>query len=547
MRSLLLSAVLVVWTAALQTTVIDTASIKGAIWESGTTSGIPGVRVQIGSASTLTDPGGSFLIEGLPPGEHSVTVIRDGFLPAGRTGESSLPVPSVRMGPGHIVGSMRIRAGQQISDVHVELVREAVITGKVSLPTGEGAPGAAISLYQVIYRDGTRRLAHFLRTGMGQANDRGEYRLWGLPPGEYYLIASQRSVGNPELKAFYPAAETTAEARPIRARPGSTTVADVQLRQPRVDRLPIRIGFPSGENIVPRMVVMVVPQGADPSLQLMTMLLAPDPPRGRDTGRPVSVPIPSGRSNLFIAARGSNAYHFGEFGVTSSSNPAVTVLPLSATIDLTGRIVVEPSASSLDSSLVKISLRPLDTLRYYAWVDREFFRTPLANEMAPDGTFTIRGVAAGEYSVEIQLPPGVHLADVRHGDRSVLESNLTVQLEKREPLEIVLGGAVDGVLRNAAGQTLAFRQVVLVPDVPRRRSFDLYRTVYTDHQGRFEFLDLTPGSYRAFAWAEIPDSAWTDESYLRPFENRGHAVRSSEGQRTRNLAVRLISEDQPTK
>jgi hypothetical protein len=214
-------------------------------------------------------------------------------------------------------------------------------------------------------------------------------------------------------------------------------------------------------------------------------------------------------------------------------------------MEVRGTVRIPSSAAIVDRTVLKIALRPLDTLRYYAWADSSFLRSPLETTVNADGTFALTGVAPGEYVVLATLPSGLYVADILQGGRSVLESGLRLQPESREALEVILGvdgGSVDGILRNANGQSLAFRQVVLIPAARRRRAFEFYAIAKTDHRGRFAFLNLAPGEYKVFAWASIPDGAWTNETYLRAFEDNGTTVRATDGQRSTDVAVELISE-----
>lgn len=100
-------------------------------------------------------------------------------------------------------------------------------------------------------------------------------------------------------------------------------------------------------------------------------------------------------------------------------------------------------------------------------------------------------------------PPGVYVADVRLGGRSVLNTPIRADENDREPIEVVVrddGAHIAGTLLSS-GRGLGFSEVVLVPNAPRRTAFAHYKTVMTDYHGHFEFVDVPPGEYKLFAWA----------------------------------------------
>src|SRR5207247_3574231 len=87
----------------------------------------------------------------------------------------------------------------------------------------------------------------------------------------------------------------------------------------------------------------------------------------------------------------------------------------------------------------------------------------------PDGSFTLEGVAAGDFRVMVRgLPPDGYVKSMRMGDTDVLESGLHIERIPENPLEIVIGlnaGRIDGTVVNTRQEPLPNRTVVLVPDL----------------------------------------------------------------------------------
>jgi protocatechuate 3,4-dioxygenase beta subunit len=78
---------------------------------------------------------------------------------------------------------VQVREGQQVSGVDVTLLPPAAIAGRVRDEWGEPVEGLTVRA---------------LRTGVvaGRTDDRGLYRLHGLPPGAYHIEGVRNSSGH---------------------------------------------------------------------------------------------------------------------------------------------------------------------------------------------------------------------------------------------------------------------------------------------------------------------------------------------------------------
>jgi hypothetical protein len=61
--------------------------------------------------------------------------------------------------------------------------------GRILDEDGEAVPGATVRVMRYQYQQGDRRLT---QVGTAQTDDRGQYRVWGLMPGDYYVNALTR-------------------------------------------------------------------------------------------------------------------------------------------------------------------------------------------------------------------------------------------------------------------------------------------------------------------------------------------------------------------
>jgi protocatechuate 3,4-dioxygenase beta subunit len=171
-----------------------TGRVAGRITLEGANTPISGARVILVPAGPPTRPMGPMRPIGPPP---QATSDHDGryLFPRIRPGAYHLQVEKTGYAP--LADSSRARtvqvvAGQSADDVDVQLQRGAVIAGKVLDSSGEPLPDARVMALRRVSQPGAPpRLMP--AGGMGQqTNDIGEFRIAGLPPGEYYVAAMSR-------------------------------------------------------------------------------------------------------------------------------------------------------------------------------------------------------------------------------------------------------------------------------------------------------------------------------------------------------------------
>jgi protocatechuate 3,4-dioxygenase beta subunit len=133
----------------------------------------------------MTDQDGRFVFNSVAPGEYRIDVQKTGFA------SSADPMTRPR--------TYTVAAGQALDNISIVLQKGAVISGKVLDQQGEPVTDAHVMALRRITPPGATtaspRLIPAPMQGPQQTNDIGEYRVSGLPPGEYFLAASPRSMG----------------------------------------------------------------------------------------------------------------------------------------------------------------------------------------------------------------------------------------------------------------------------------------------------------------------------------------------------------------
>ena len=252
MRGFVRNAVLsfVFWTVPLVTTgqtaraEAQAGTVEGDVFDIVTREPIPGAQVrleQVGSNSPRiahADNNGHFRFTDAPFGEYDLTAESPGFF---RSGELEDPQTAVQ---GLVISSRRATAFRRLA-----LRRFGVITGKITKPSGSPAAHIAVEVLrrQQIETGEEAKAIRYRRRGVdgpeeivsiasAETNDRGEYQLWHLLSGTYYVAAQPAIAGaSTDYKAFrttyYPQELRAALARPIEVVGGEEVRnIDIQLR-----------------------------------------------------------------------------------------------------------------------------------------------------------------------------------------------------------------------------------------------------------------------------------------------------------------------------
>jgi Carboxypeptidase regulatory-like domain len=171
-----------------------TASISGRV----TVSGKPAVSatITVTEAFSRSQRGNSGEIEGAEPKEiffFSVKTDENGCyqfteLPAGNyqiRAHSLAYVPENRASPLDPFRQITLNEGEKRENVDFALVLGGVITGRVTDADGRPLISKGVNLSVVDEMGQKRRYAAFHFGQMFLTDDRGVYRLFGLPPGRY--------------------------------------------------------------------------------------------------------------------------------------------------------------------------------------------------------------------------------------------------------------------------------------------------------------------------------------------------------------------------
>jgi hypothetical protein len=355
--------------------------------------------------------------------------------------------------------------------------------------------------------------------GQAMTNDLGEYRIYDLPPGHYYLKAgSQESMGGGGHgesygTSYYPGTPDSAAAAPVEVAAGQTLEGmDLALRPMRIANIRGRV--------------------MNPGSSLLTVGLI-KVSEGGESATNTSLEDRGGKFELKGVSPGSYFLTAGSTigGQQYSARVPIQVgtadlegieLHLQPPLDIAGQIRIEGKTSS---KLSRVNVL-LESGGHHVWSGD-------GSGTKEDGSFALPGLGPGVYQVSALAPEDLYLKAVRWSDRDVMQSGLDLTQGASESRLVVVmsanGGQVDGVVEDDQSTPVAVALVTLVP-AGAAASKSLFKTAMTSPAGHFHMQGIAPGSYKVFAWEDAdPNRVMYDPDFLKPFDSQAQSVEIAEG------------------
>jgi len=543
--------------------------------------------------TATTDDQGKFLISDIDPGSYRVIAARNGFARQ-EYGQRSLNRP------GTLID---IREGQQVRDISFRLIPAGTISGRVMDTNGEPLPGITVQALRSTY-DSTGKRA-MQPASSARTNDLGEYRLYWINPGRYFVSANparsaletitasasqaanmaqnpaqaqqaaqaaslfgptgtpNEVVDNGFGLTYYPNSPEVSRAVALELQPGAEQRAiDFTLVRSQRVRLTGRVIDTTTGRPPQNAAVSVSPRDSSSSSPL-DALIGMDPTQGNRynpaTGEFVVQNVATGSYWLQVltqrqAQTPAAPTPAEALAVLSSINSArIPVDVLGSDIDnltlnvspgasVNGRVRVEGLQPSNAGDLQRLGISLQSTSGGASILA---MLQGGAIRPAEDGTFSIPRITSGEYKLSVTgLAPTFYMKDARFGQSDALNT-FTISEPINGTLEIVVRmnpGQVSGTVVDATLKPVSGVQAVLVPEARNRQ--DLYRTAMTDQEGRFTIRGITPGEYRIFAWEDIEPFAYFDLAVVKQHEAAGKQVRIQESS-AETAEVRIIPAETP--
>jgi hypothetical protein len=491
-------------------------AVSGRVVSAQTGEGIGGVSVQIaprgrpGNQAATTAPDGSFSFPSLFPGEYLLSAQKQAHQPA-----QQLPI------------RLKLEKDQSRTVVEIRLHRPGVITGRIKDAEGLPVVKTEVTAYRLTWPDGHQTL---VSAGASQSDDRGEYRISGLPAGRYVLAAAPpppdvpAGDGAPALvRTFYPSGARASQSTAVAVNWGQeVTNTDFELR-PQAGMC-IAGHAIDGQAAAPCCSCALRLNTAEEGYSVPIGGAGVDRVGGyRFCGLSAGAyrisMLDMGTPNRAIASRN---VQLGK----SDLRDADVVLGAEHTV--AGRLVFDspPEDLSRKQMNIRVRFRRADTLA----------NGPSA-EAGSDGSFSVEGLSGGTYLVQMEGVPGGYLKSLRLAGRDLPSPQIDIP-EQGSPgeLEIVAGfdsASVEVTVKSPDPAATGGSPDAVVALFPTEGSspYRVQRRVRTGATGSISLTDVAPGTYLVYAFAESGANEWDDPEVRRRFPNYGRTVELSAGKR----------------
>jgi protocatechuate 3,4-dioxygenase beta subunit len=478
--------------------------VEGTVTNSVTGTPVAGAAVVLEGAEDSyiieSDARGHFAAAEVAAGKYEARAQRDGY---------AAPRAKVRFAA---------ETGGHAEGISLRLIPLGAISGRVVDADGDPVSKVTVEALGFSYDRGKKQLKTF---GRANSDDRGEYRIAGLPAGAYFLrgtlpfgrspMSSMRLLGprpdSYELgAAYFPSAADVESAVVLNIAAGAELRNNtIMLRAAQTYSIRITLSGTPAAGSSP-----TVSMGSVPSGMTMMMSAKYGDTRGYGNMAPGTYLVEGADRPLGLAGRQVVKVTNADVDVTISLRPEIVI---GGTVRSAGKPV------TLDGMRVSLDCGELAD------------RTEAA--VRADGTFSIRRVQPVVCSVRAAAPAGSYVKAIQLGEQALSNPAFDAGKSAGE-LAITLGtdgGMLAGTVVDPQGAPVADAVVAAAPSGTMRDWRDLVRSATSGADGMFELRDLAPGDYQVFAWVDVEPGAALDPDFRKAFEKQAKAIRIAPGQR----------------
>jgi len=482
---------------------------------------------------TLSGADGRYTLTDLPAGSYTVSVTRTGYAPQTWGHGRSLAGTPIGLG-----------SGQQLPAIDFALVQGATIVGRVMDEDGSPLAGADVEALVNRFEGGADALFSVARA---QTDDRGEFRLFGLAPGRYFVSAADpafKNVSTPNgvqhySPTYYPGVALADQARVVViAGPSDSPRIEFRLKLVPPANVSGQLVTADGRQLLSAAIILSPVEGEG------VAVAPPEQPSIQPDGRFSFAAVPPGRYQ--IRARGQTDGTGGAlFGTLSVEVAGEDVAGLKLTLRpgavLEGSLAVESQRGSKAPDFTTLRVRA-------PFVDGTSFGDSPTGAIEPDGSFALRGIMKGTHQIVVDglRAPWVLKSVVYQG------SNITdtpIEAAEKQSFRGVrvtitdVASAVTGTVTNARRAPVADAGVLVFARVPLfwMRTNRRMRVAYTDPAGRFSVTGLPAGEYVAVAAPAVDESDLGRRDRLEAWASVATPFRLATDQSTAEVQLQIVA------
>lgn len=473
-------------------------------------------KVMSGMRRSMTDNEGRFQADGLPPAAYQILVQAPGYTMAAF--DNPLAVPAYRIG-----------------DAPTILMRKgAAITGRVTDAAGRPLVGIRVVAEPA---EGSGFMMQTLSAGSSMANmqprttdDRGQYRLYGLPPGRYVVAANGAALIDPQPNPFnaqaptyHPSATRDAATIVTLNSGGEASGIDIRFRGGAGYAVSGKLkGLAAGEGLVSSVTTIQLKQANADNILATTMIL----PMGGSDGF-AFYGVANGEYELIaqqVTLKDQSMQRSVPLRVTVNNADVTNLnLILSAMATINGKLMLaEPAAPACkDARASELNEATLRLERAPATKKQPEMRALVGEAsqsfVEDSGAFKFSGLAAGTFWLMPDLPsPHWYVKGIAADKPATVSATNGIALKAGEKLvSLTLTLATDGAqLQGRIVASDKARQVFLVPAEAPEASAPVHRfaEAVSANDGGFAFASIAPGKY----WLVTRPAAKPDEPPRQP-------------------------------
>ncbi len=436
---------------------------------------------------------------------------------------------------------LEVRPGQVVDRIDIALPRAGAISGRVFDEFGDPAAAVFVRALRQRYVDGRRELTPLAEALEGLANgggditdDLGQFRIYGLAPGDYFVSASFNPPGEPATAlgyppVYYPGTPSAAEARRIRIGLGEET------QNINVTLVSVRYAVVSG----------TVANSLNVSASASIQVTSSDPV----AGAPVAPTRTASNGTFTLRSVPPGEYRLHVYDVRpAAATPEFASVPLAITGEDVTALAISTAPGAVASGRVVLE----DGAKLNAPV---FVRsvTTLAGAptflnssvgVNPDLTFEISGLAERQTFRTGMLPEGWFLKSVMHEGADITDTGYDFRPGQRvSGIEIRLtrrATTLSGTVQDDPGSPVGDYTVVAFSTNPDRWGHQtrFVRSARPDQGGKFTIRALPPDQYFVVALEYVETGQEFDPEQLGNWKPLATTVELRDGE-AKTLLLKL--------